>query len=71
MKGLRKPLKNSIQKIEKTVKTKVNMPHVNKKPLARKLTFVQSFFYLKNSEKEKKISRRKTSRFFAPIPVLP
>ena len=34
--------KNPIQKIEKTVKTKVKMPHVNKKPLARKRIFVQT-----------------------------
>ena len=28
--------KNPIQKIEKTVKNKVKLPHVNKKPVARK-----------------------------------
>ena len=32
--------KNSIQKIEKTVKIKVKLPHVNKKPLARKRFFL-------------------------------
>ena len=36
--------KNSIQKIEKTVKIKVKLPHVNKKPLARKRIFVQTPF---------------------------
>ena len=36
--------KNSIQKIEKTVKIKVKLPHVNKKPLARKRIFVQAPF---------------------------
>ena len=36
--------KNRIQKIEKTVKIKVKLPHVNKKPLARKRIFVQTPF---------------------------
>ena len=36
--------KNPIQKIEKTVKIKVKLPHVNKKPLARKQIFVQNRF---------------------------
>ena len=36
--------KNPIQKIEKTVNIKVKLPHVNKKPLARKRTFVQTPF---------------------------
>ena len=36
--------KNPIQKIEKIVKIKVKMPHVNKKPLARKRIFVQTPF---------------------------
>ena len=36
--------KNPIQKTEKTVKIKVKMPHVNKKPLARKRNFVQTPF---------------------------
>ena len=45
MNGLEKPLeKNPIQKIEKTVKIKVKLPHVNKKPLARKRIFVQTPF---------------------------
>ena len=35
-------LKNPIQKIEKTVKIKVKMPHVNKKPLPIKRNFVQT-----------------------------
>ena len=33
-----------IQKIEKTVKIKVKLPHVNKKPLARKRISVQTPF---------------------------
>ena len=36
--------KNPIQKIEKTEKIKVKLPHVNKKPLARKRIFVQTLF---------------------------
>ena len=35
---------NPIQKIEKTVKVKVKLPNVNKKPLARKRIFVQTPF---------------------------
>ena len=34
--------KKPIQKIEKTVKIKVKSPHVNKKSLARKRTFVET-----------------------------
>ena len=36
--------KNSIQKIEKTVKIRVKLPHVNKKPLQRNRIFVQTPF---------------------------
>ena len=38
--------KNPIQKTEKTVKIKVKLPHVNKKPLARRRIFVQTPFSL-------------------------
>ena len=45
MNGLGKPFrKKAIHKIEKTVKIKVKLPHVNKKPLARKRIFVQTPF---------------------------
>ena len=46
---------NPIQKIEKTVKIKVKLPHVNKKPLARKRIFVQTRFshYTSNLEQKK------------------
>ena len=44
MNGLGKPFKNPIQKIEKTEKIKAKLPHVNKKPLARKRIFVQTPF---------------------------
>ena len=36
--------KNLIQKIETTVKIRVKLPHVNKKPLPRNRTFVQTPF---------------------------
>ena len=39
MNGLGKPIKHPIHKIEKPVKIKVKLPHVNKKPLARKRMF--------------------------------
>ena len=37
--------KKSNRKKSKKVKIKVKLPHVNKKPLARKRTFVQTPFY--------------------------
>ena len=36
--------KNPMQKIEKTVKIKMKLPHVNKKQLARNQIFVQTPF---------------------------
>ena len=36
MNGLEKPFRNPIQKIEKTVKIKVKLPHVNKKTTSEK-----------------------------------
>ena len=60
--------KNPKQKNEKTVKIKVKLPHVNKKPPARKRIFVQTPFSHSNLNLEQN-SRRKTSRFFAPLPV--
>ena len=46
MKGLGKRYrkKNPIQKIEKTVKIKLKLPHLNNKTLARKRIFVQTLF---------------------------
>ena len=61
--------KKTIQKIEKTVKIKVKLPHVNKKPLARKRIFAQTQFSYSTLNLERKNSRRKTTRFFAPLPV--
>ena len=54
MHGLDKPFRNPIQKIEK-VKIKVKLPHVNKKPLARKRIFVQTPFYHSTLKSERKI----------------
>ena len=61
--------KNPIQKIEKTVKIRVKLPHVNKKPLPRNRIFVQTPFSHSTLKLEQKNSRRKTTRFFAPFPV--
>ena len=54
----------------KSIEVKVNlkMPHVNRKPLARKHIFVQTPFFT-TSKLEQKISRSKTTRFFIPLPV--
>ena len=46
--------KNAIQKIENTVKLKVKLPHVNKKPLARKRIFVQTPFSYSTLNLERK-----------------
>ena len=45
---------NPIQKIEKTVKIKVKLPHMNKKPLARKRIFVQTILSVHFKIKAKK-----------------
>ena len=58
--------KNSAKKIEKTVKIKVKLPHVDKKPLARKRIFVQTPFSHSALKLEQK---SETTRFFAPFPV--
>ena len=61
--------KNPIQKIEKTVKIRVKLPHVNKKPLPRNRIFVQTPFSHSTLKLERENSRRKTTSFFAPFPV--
>ena len=59
MNGLRKPFKkNAIQKIEKTVKIEVKLPHVNKKSLARKRIFVQTPFLDSTSNLEQKLKTK-------------
>ena len=60
--------KKSDQKIEKTVKIKVKLPHVNKKPLTRKRIFVQTPFSHSTLKLERKKSRRNTAHFFTPLP---
>ena len=59
------------KKLEKkqTKKTKVKLPHANKKPLARKRTFIQTPFSHSTLNLKQKNSRRKTARLFAPLPV--
>ena len=47
--------KNPIPKIEKTVKIRVKLPHVNKKPLPRNQIFVQTPF----SHSTLKLERKK------------
>ena len=70
MNGLGKSFRKKLDsEIEKTVKNKVKLPLVNKKPLARKRTFVQTPFSHSTLKLERKNSRRKTTRFFAPLPV--
>ena len=47
MNGLENHLEiNSTQKTEKTVKTKVKLPHVNKKPIAGKRIFCSTTAFL-------------------------
>ena len=70
MNGLEKPFRKKIlSKKLKRVKIKVKLPHVNKKQLARKRIFVQTPFSHSTLNLERKLSRRKTTRFFAPFPV--
>ena len=60
--------KNPIQKIKKTVKIRMKLPHVNKIPLPRNRIF-QTPFSNSTLKLEQKKSRHKTTRFFAPFPV--
>ena len=56
--------KNPIQKIEKTVKIRVKLPHVNKESLARKRIFVQKPFSHSTLKLErKKFTPQNHSRF--------
>ena len=62
--------KYPIQKIEKTVNILVKLPHVNKKTTSKKANFCSNtVFSLYFTFWAKKISHRKTTRFFAPFPV--
>ena len=57
--------KNSVQQIEKTVKIKVKLPHVNKKPLARKRIFVQTPFSHSTLNLERKKFTPQNHSFFS------
>ena len=64
MNGLGKHFrKNSIQKIEKTVKIKLKLSHVNKKALARKRIFAQTPFSLYFKIRAKKFHAAKPLAF--------
>ena len=70
MNGLGKPFrKNSIISTEKTVKTEKKLPHVHKnRNRESEFPFKHRFLPEFESSTEKK-SRRKITRFFAPLPV--
>ena len=56
--------KNPIQKIEKTVKIRVKLPHVNKKPLPRNMNFCSNaIFSLYFKIRAKKIHAAKPLAF--------
>ena len=61
--------RNPKPKNRKTVQIRMKLPHVNKKPLPRNRLFVQTPFSHSTLKLERKNSRRKTTRFFAPFPV--
>ena len=69
MNGSGKPFTKKIRsKKTETLKIKVKLPHVNIKPLARKriLCTIFSLYFIIRATK---CSRRKNTRFFAPLPV--
>ena len=55
-------LKKQIKKVAETVKHYVKKPHVNKKPLARRLNFDQTPFSHSTSKLDQKNAHRKTTR---------
>ena len=57
--------KNPIQKIEKLLKIKMKLPHVNKKPLAIKQIFAQTPFshYILSLERKNFTPRRDQSHY--------
>ena len=61
--------KSDPKKIEKTVKVRVKLPHVNKRPVAKKQIFVQTPFSHSNLKSEQKNSRRRATLFLAPFPA--
>ena len=69
--GLGKPFRKKIrsEKSKKTVKIRVKLPHVNKKPLPRNRIFVQTPFSQSTLKLERKKFMPEITRFFAPFPV--
>ena len=68
MNGLGKPFREKTNaKNPKTVKNQSEIAAC--KPLARKRIFVQTQFFHFTLNLEQKYSRRKTTCFFAPLPV--
>ena len=69
MNGLAKPFrKNPIQKIEKTVKIKVKLPHVNKKTTSERENFCSNnVFSIYFKIKAKKIHAAKPLGFSIPF----
>ena len=61
--------KNAIQTIEKTVKIKVKLPHVNKKPLAGKRIFVKTPYSHSSLNLERKKFTLENHSLFAPLPT--
>ena len=59
--------KNPIQNIEKTAKITVKLPHVNKKPLARKRNFVQTPFPHSTLKLERKYFEPQNHSLFRSI----
>ena len=64
MNGFGKPFRKKIRS-----KYRKNSKNESEKPQARKRIFVQTPFSHFNLNLEQKNSRRKTTRFFAPLPV--
>ena len=60
---------NPILKSNKNSKNQSETAECKKKPLARNRIFVQKSFSRPTLKLEQKKSHRKTTRFFAPIPV--
>ena len=67
--GKNHSVKNPIQKIEKAVTTRVKLPHVNKKPLARKRIFVQTPFSHSTLNLEQNNFTPQIHSLFAPLPL--
>ena len=59
--------KNPIQKNERTIKMRVKLPRVNKKPLPRNLIFVQTPFSHSTLKLERKKITQQNHSLFRPI----